>query len=162
MKLSDYVMEFVARQGVKDVFLLTGGGAMHLNDSLGGFKSIRYICNLHEQACSIAGEAYAKYDNRLGVVMVTVGPGATNTITGLAGAWLDSTPMLFLSGQVKRADLKGDTGVRNRGVQEVDIVTLVKSITKYAVTITRSDHHSFSSGKGEPSCDARASWSGLG
>jgi acetolactate synthase-1/2/3 large subunit len=136
MKLSDYVMDFVARQGVRDVFLLTGGGAMHLNDSLGTCKSLRYICNLHEQACAIAGEAYAKYDTRLGVVMVTVGPGATNTITGVAGAWLDSSPMLFLSGQVKRADLKGDTGVRNLGVQEVDAVTIVKSITKYAVTVT--------------------------
>ena len=100
MKLSDYVVEFVARLGIKDVFLLTGGGAMHLNDSLGRNTSLRYICNLHEQACAIAGEAYAKYDNRLGVVMVTVGPGATNTITGVAGAWLDSSPMLFLSGQI--------------------------------------------------------------
>lgn len=136
MKLSDYVMDFVARQGVKDVFLLTGGGAMHLNDSLGSCKGLRYICNLHEQACAIAGEAYAKYDMRLGVVMVTVGPGATNTITGVAGAWLDSSPMLFLAGQVKRADLKGDTGVRNRGVQELDAVTIVKSITKYAATVT--------------------------
>lgn len=135
IKLSDYVVGRLADYGVRTVFLLTGGGAMHLNDSLGGCKSLRYICNLHEQACAIAGEAYAKYDTRLGVVMVTVGPGATNTLTGVAGAWLDSSPMLFLSGQVKRADLKGDTGVRNRGVQEVDIVTIVKSVTKYAVTV---------------------------
>ncbi|MDQ6622267.1 MAG: thiamine pyrophosphate-binding protein [Verrucomicrobiota bacterium] len=135
MKLSDYVLDFVRAQGVQDVFLLAGGGAMHLNDSLGK-SGLNYICNLHEQACAIAGEAYAKYDTRLGVVMITVGPGATNTITGLAGAFMDSTPMLFLSGQVKRADLKGDSGVRNRGVQEVDIVTIVQSITKYAVTVT--------------------------
>lgn len=136
MKLSDYVVDFVARLGVRDVFLLTGGFAMHLNDSLGARTDLNFVCNLHEQACSAAGEAYAKYNNRLGVVMVTAGPGGTNTITGVAGAFLDSSPMLFLSGQVKRADLKGTSGLRNRGVQEVDIVTLVKSITKYAVTVT--------------------------
>jgi acetolactate synthase I/II/III large subunit len=136
IKLSDYVIQFLAELGVKHVFLLTGGMAMHLNDSLGSCSEIEYVCNLHEQACAIGAEAYAKYDNRLGVVMVTGGPGATNTITGVAGAWLDSTPMLFLSGQVKRADLKGDSGLRNRGVQEVDIVEMVNSITKYAVTVT--------------------------
>jgi acetolactate synthase I/II/III large subunit len=136
IKLSDYVLQFLAEREVKHVFLLTGGMAMHLNDSLGNRSDIEYICNLHEQASAIGAEAYAKYDNRLGVVMVTGGPGATNTITGVAGAWLDSTPMLFLSGQVKRADLKGDSGLRNRGVQEVDIVEMVSSITKYAVTVT--------------------------
>lgn len=109
---------------------------MHLNDSLGRTEGINYVCNLHEQACAVGAEAYAKYNNQLGVAMVTVGPGATNTITGVAGAWMDSSPVLFLSGQVKRADMKGDSGVRNRGVQEVDIVTIVKSITKYAVSIT--------------------------
>ncbi len=135
MKLSDYVVQHVAIHA-KVVFLLTGGGAMHLNNSLAGCMDLQYVCNLHEQACAVAGEAYAKYDNRLGVVMVTVGPGSTNTVTGVAGAWLDSTPMLFLSGQVKRADLKGETGVRSRGVQEVDIVSIVRSITKYAATVT--------------------------
>lgn len=136
IKLSDYVIRFLADSGVKHVFLLTGGMAMHLNDSLSACPDIEYVCNLHEQACAIGAEAYAKYDNKLGVAMVTGGPGATNTITGMAGAWLDSTPMLFLAGQVKRADLKGDSGLRNRGVQEVDIVEMVGSITKYAVTVT--------------------------
>lgn len=135
MKLSDYVIDFVARQGVKDLFLLVGGGAMHLNDSLGRRNEIRYVCNLHEQACAIAAEAHARYTNKLGAAMVTTGPGGTNAITGVAAAWLDSTPLLFLSGQVKRADLKRDSGVRILGVQEIDIVTLVSSITKYAVTI---------------------------
>ena len=109
---------------------------MHLNESLGRCSEIRYVCNLHEQACAIAAEAYAKYDTRLGAAMVTAGPGATNAITGVAGAWLDSSPVLFLSGQVKKNDLMGESGLRNRGVQEVDIVGLVRSITKYAVTIT--------------------------
>ena len=136
MKLSDYVIRFIAEQGVKHVFLLPGGGAMHLVDSLGRCKDIEYICNLHEQACAIAAEAYARFTNNLGVVLVTTGPGGTNTITGLAGAWLESTPCLFVSGQVKRSDMKKDLGVRQFGPQELDIVSLVKTITKYAITVT--------------------------
>jgi acetolactate synthase-1/2/3 large subunit len=136
MKLSDYVMRVVADQGVRHVFMLPGGGAMHLNDSLGRCDGLEFVCNLHEQASAIAAEAYARVTNNLGVAMVTTGPGSTNAITGVAGAWLDSTPCLFLSGQVKRADLKGESGLRMLGVQEIDIVALVAPITKYAVTIT--------------------------
>jgi len=135
VKLSDYVLEFVAQQGVKQVFMLPGGGAMHLNESLGQREDIEYVCNLHEQAAAIATEAYAKVTNELGVLMVTTGPGGTNAVTGVASAWLDSMPCLVLSGQVKRADLKRDSGVRILGVQEIDIVSIVSSITKYAVTV---------------------------
>jgi acetolactate synthase-1/2/3 large subunit len=140
IKLSDYVLNFVAGQGVKHVFLVTGGGAMHLNASLAQCKAIEPICNSHEQAAAMAAENYAKATNHLGVAMVTTGPGGTNAITGLAGAWLDSTPVLFLSGQVKRPDrmfgLDGTPlGMRQLGVQEVDIVSIVKPLTKYAVTI---------------------------
>jgi acetolactate synthase-1/2/3 large subunit len=134
-KLSDYVMKRVARFGVGHVFMLPGGGAMHLNDSLGRCEGLAFVCNLHEQASAIAAEAYARVRNDLGVAMVTTGPGSTNAVTGVAGAWLDSTPVLFLSGQVKRADLKRDSGVRILGVQEIDIVSIVDSITKYAVTV---------------------------
>jgi len=139
-KLSDYVIDFIARQGVRQVFLVPGGGAMHLNDSLANCAAIEPICNLHEQASSIAAEAYAKATNGLGVALVTTGPGSTNAVTGLAGAWLDSTPCLFLSGQVKRADRMfapdgTPLGVRQIGVQEVDIVSIVASLTKYAVTV---------------------------
>src|ERR1035437_6205728 len=139
-KLSDYVMRFVAGQGVKHVFLVVGGGAMHLNDSLSRCKEIEFVCNLHEQASAIAAENYSKATNHLGVALVTTGPGGTNAITGLAGAWLDSTPCLFISGQVKRADsmFRPDgtpLGVRQGGVQEVDIVSIVRPITKYAVTV---------------------------
>jgi acetolactate synthase-1/2/3 large subunit len=133
-------MSFVARQGVKHVFLVTGGGAMHLNDALARCSDLTFVCNHHEQAAAIAAENYSKATNNLGVVLVTTGPGGTNAITGVAGAWLDSTPMLVISGQVKRADrmYRPDgtpLGVRQRGSQEVDIVSLVKPITKYAVTI---------------------------
>lgn len=136
IKLSDYVLQAVAEQGVKHVFLVPGGAAMHLNDSLGRRKEIQFVSNLHEQASSIAAEAYARVTGGLGVCMVTAGPGSTNAVTGLTGAWLDSTPCLFLSGQVKSADLKTGTGLRQLGVQEVDIVSMVKSVTKYAVTVT--------------------------
>ena len=115
--------------------MVTGGGAMHLNDSLGQCTDIEYVCTLHEQAAAMAAESYAKVTDDLGVCLVTAGPGGTNAITGVAGAWLDSTPMLVLSGQVKRADLKGSSGVRQMGVQEVDIVSMAAPITKYAVTV---------------------------
>jgi acetolactate synthase I/II/III large subunit len=135
VKLSDWVFRFIAELGVKHVFMVTGGGAMHLNDSLGQRTDIEYVCTLHEQAAAMAAESYAKVTNDLGVCLVTAGPGGTNAITGVAGAWLDSTPMLVLSGQAKRADLKGTSGVRQMGVQEVDIVSMVAPITKYAVTV---------------------------
>ena len=135
-KLSDYVFQYIATQGVKHIFIFPGGGAMHLVDSLGRSKEIEYICNHHEQACAIAAEAYARVTNNLGVALVTTGPGGTNAITGVAGAWLDSTSCLFISGQVKRDDLMGDIGVRQLGSQEIDIVSLVKPITKYAITVT--------------------------
>ncbi|HEX3663581.1 MAG TPA: thiamine pyrophosphate-binding protein [Acidobacteriaceae bacterium] len=135
IKLSDYVMSFIARLGVKHVYMLSGGGAMHLDDSLGGCTELKYVCNLHEQACAVAAEADSRVTNRLSAALVTTGPGGTNTVTGVAAAWLDSTPVLLISGQVKRADLKRGSGVRILGVQEIDIVSIVDSITKYAVTI---------------------------
>jgi acetolactate synthase-1/2/3 large subunit len=140
MKLSDYVVRFIADQGVRHVFLVTGGGAMHLNQSLGANPAIGAVCNSHEQASAICAEGYAKATNHLGVCMVTTGPGGTNAVTGVAGAWLDSTPTLFISGQVKRPDRMFDKegrplGMRQLGVQEVDIVSIVKPITKYAFTV---------------------------
>ena len=140
MKVSDYIFEFVANQGVRHVFVVVGGGAMYLNEGLAREKRIEFVCNSHEQASAICAENYAKATDNLGCALVTTGPGGTNAITGLAGAWLDSTPVLIVSGQVKRADrmFKPDgtaIGVRQLGPQEIDIVSLVKSLTKYAVTV---------------------------
>lgn len=139
MKLSDYVLKFVSDLGVKHAFLVVGGGAMHLNEAL-GHSTIVPICNLHEQASAIAAENYSKATNHLGFALLTSGPGGINAITGLAGAWLDSTPTFFVSGQVKRSDRMfhpdgTPMGVRQVGVQEVDIVSLVAPLTKYAVTV---------------------------
>ncbi|MDP2866863.1 MAG: thiamine pyrophosphate-binding protein [Elusimicrobiota bacterium] len=135
IKLSDYVFKFLAGKGVKQVFMLPGGGAMHLDDSLGRSPEIKYTCFLHEQALAIAAEAYGQYTNTPGVGLVTSGPGATNAITGVAAAYIDSTPAFFISGQAKRPDLMKGTGVRQLGSQEVDIVSMVSCITKYAVTV---------------------------
>ena len=135
IKLSDYVMKFVAEQKVGHVFLLPGGGCMHLVDSLGKNEKLKAVCNLHEQASAIAADAYSQYTGNLGVALVTTGPGSTNAITGVTASWIDSTPVLVLAGQVKRADMIGKSGVRQMGVQEVDIVPIVRSVTKYAVAV---------------------------
>ncbi len=139
LKLSDFVAGFVASLGIKHVFTLPGGGCMHLTDSFGCHPEIENICNLHEQACAIAADAYSQYTGKMGVCLVTTGPGGTNTITGVAGSWLDSIPVLVISGQVKTEDMAGDRGVRQMGFQEIDIVRLVSPITKYAVTVTDPD-----------------------
>lgn len=135
MKLSDYVMARIAATGVQHVFMLPGGGSMHLVDSLGRHPDLQFICNLHEQGTAVAVDAYAQARG-FGVGLVTTGPGGTNCLTGVAAAWLDSTPCLFLSGQVKRADLSTGRGLRQLGFQEIDIVSMVKPITKFAKTIT--------------------------
>jgi acetolactate synthase-1/2/3 large subunit len=135
MKLSDYVIEKLAETGTKHLFYLPGGGAMHLVDSLGRSSNIEAVCCLHEQAAAIAAEAYSRVTGGIGIALVTTGPGGTNAITGLAGAWIESTPCVFISGQVKRADLMGDSGVRQMGPQEVDIVSVVRPLTKLAVCV---------------------------
>ena len=135
MKVAEYVASFLEDHGVKNVFMLSGGFCLPLVDAIANSK-INYICNLHEQAAAICAEAHAQYTNLPGVCLVTAGPGSTNTITGVASAWLDSIPMIILSGQVQSKDIKGKRKVRQIGFQEVDIVSIVKSITKSAVTVT--------------------------
>lgn len=134
IKLSDYVFKFIESKGVKHVFMLPGGGAMHLVDSLGK-SNLEFIACQHEQAAAIAAEAYGQHTNDIGVCMTTSGPGATNAITGVTAGWIDSTPMFVISGQAKRSDLVGDSGVRQIGSQEVQIIDMVKPITKYAVQV---------------------------
>jgi len=102
IRLSDYVIERLADYGVRHVFMVTGGGAMHLNDSIGKCQRLSFICNHHEQACAIAAEGYARATGGIGVANVTSGPGGINALNGVFGAWTDSIPMLILSGQVKR------------------------------------------------------------
>lgn len=134
IKLSHYVADFIADLGIKHVFSVAGGGSMHLVDSIGNNRRLKYVACHHEQAAAMAAESYARL-NGIGCCLVTTGPGGTNAVTGVSCAWIDSIPVLFLSGQVTRDTLLDGTGVRQFGVQESDIVSLVKPITKYAVTI---------------------------
>lgn len=138
MKLSDYVAQKVVELGLRHVFMVTGGGAMHLNHSLGTHEDLKCIFNHHEQACAIAAEAYYRVHNKLALVNVTSGPGGTNAITGVYGAYVDSVGMIILSGQVKYETTVRSTGLplRQYGDQELDIEQLVRPITKYCAMVT--------------------------
>lgn len=135
IKLSDYIVKYIENLGVKHIFLISGGGNIHVVDSLGKSKKIQYICSHHEQAAAIAAEAYSRITDNIGVVLVTTGPGGTNAITGVYGAWTDSIPLLIISGQVKREMMGAGKVVRQLGDQEINIIDLVKPITKYAKTV---------------------------
>ncbi|EKE14768.1 MAG: hypothetical protein ACD_12C00310G0001 [uncultured bacterium] len=135
IQLSDYVIDFLVKKGIKDIFLVSGGGIMYLCDSVGRNKKIKYIANHHEQASSTAAEAWARTKNHISACLVTTGPGGTNAITGVAGAWVDSIPMIVISGQVKREVIADYTKYRQVGPQELNIISMVKPITKYAVTV---------------------------
>jgi len=139
VNVSDYIVKSLANQGVSDFFLLPGGGCMYLVDAVARSSEVRPIPMLHEQSVGIAAEAYAQFKNSLGIALVTTGPGATNAITPCAAAWTDSTPVIFISGQVKTQDRRETYGVRQLGFQEVPIIEMVSSITKKAVQITKSD-----------------------
>ena len=141
-RLADYVADFLVEHGIKDCFMVVGGGAMHLNDALGHREGLCCTYNHHEQACAIAAEAYARVDNRMAAVCVTTGPGGTNAITGVLGGWLDSVPMFVISGQVRydttaryMAQFAEGHPYRAVGDQEYDIVKSVAPMCKYAVMV---------------------------
>jgi len=136
MKLSDYVAQFLAQQGIKYVFTITGGAAVHLIDSIAKTPGISYICPQHEQAGAMAADAYARVTENIGVAISTSGPGATNMITGICCSYYDSVPTLYITGQVASFRLKCDMGIRQNGFQETDIIDMVKPITKYAVQVS--------------------------
>lgn len=138
MRVADYVIQYLKQKGIDHIFMLSGGGMMYLVDAL-GHSGIEYICCHHEQAAGIAAQAYAMYKNSLGVCMVTTGPGGTNALTAAGAAYMDSTPVLFLSGQVKTADFASLRKVRQFGAQENDIVAMAKPVTKYAVTVLKAE-----------------------
>lgn len=142
IKVTDYIVKRLEEYGVRHVFMITGGGAMHLNDSFGASDSIHYICNHHEQASAIGAEGYARVSGSLSVVVVTSGPGGTNTLTGVIGQWLDSVPVLYLSGQVKQEttiECCRDLGLRQLGDQEINIVDMVRPVTKFAAIVQKAD-----------------------
>ncbi len=126
---------FLSDNGITHVFGVTGGGSMHLNDSIGNNKKISFINNHHEQAAAMAAEGFSRISGKLGVVHITTGPGGTNAITGVVGAWIDSIPMLIISGQVNTYFMINNKVIRQFGIQEVDIINYVKDFTKYSVVI---------------------------
>ena len=138
IKVSKYISEFFVKHGIVDCFMVTGGGAMHLDDAIGHQEGIRCIFNHHEQGCAIAAEAYARMTGKIAAVCVTSGPGGTNAITGVMGGWLDSIPMFVISGQVKKKVTIyscPDVKLRQLGDQEFDIVHTVQNMTKYAAVV---------------------------
>lgn len=139
IKVAKYISEFLVKNDITDCFMVTGGGAMHLDDALGHQEGLNCIFNHHEQACSIAAEGYTRMTGKLAAVCVTSGPGGTNAITGVMGGWLDSIPMFVLSGQVKRETTIWsckELGLRQLGDQEFNIINSVSNMTKYAVMVT--------------------------
>ncbi len=136
-RVADVVADILVEAGIKHVFMVTGGGAMHLNDALGRHTELKYVACHHEQTCAMAADAYYRMNRRLACVNVTTGPGGTNAITGVFGAWTDSIGMVVVSGQVKWETLvRGtDLPLRQLGDQEIDIIKVVEPITKYSVII---------------------------
>jgi len=138
IRVADYIASFLADRGVRHVFLVTGGGAMHLNDAFGRCEGMTWVPCHHEQACAIAAESYYRMTGRVAAVNVTTGPGCTNALTGVYGAYVDSQAMFVVSGQVKFETTIASTAVplRQLGDQEIDAISVVRSQTKYAVMVT--------------------------
>lgn len=138
-RVCDIIMETLVSRGITDCFAVTGGGAMYLDNALYKNKELNKVFNHHEQACAIAAEAYARYTDKMALVCVTSGPGGTNTLTGVMGAWVESIPMIIISGQVRYAISVPQSGLnlRYRGTQEFNIVDTVKTMTKYAKMIIK-------------------------
>ena len=136
-RVSDYIADFLVQKGIKQIFTVVGGGAMYLNDSLGHHPQLKCLYNHHEQACAIAAEAYARVNNEVATVCVTSGPGAINALNGVAGAYMDSIPMLVISGQTKSTLTVKSSGLKLRtlGNQEFNIISAIGEMTKYSEMI---------------------------
>lgn len=141
VRVADFIADFLVKNNINKCFTVTGGGAMHLNDAFGHCKDLDCIYNHHEQASSMAAEGYTRYTGNMAAVCVTSGPGGTNTLTGVMGAWLDSIPMIIISGQMKYCTTIESTSVplRQLGFQEFNIIDAVKCMTKYAKMITKPE-----------------------
>jgi acetolactate synthase-1/2/3 large subunit len=139
LNTSDLIFDYLSRRGVRDVFMLSGGGIMHLTDALGRAPALRHWCNYHEQACVIAAESYSRITGSVGVCLVTSGPGAANALSAVAGSWVESVPVMVISGQVRRDLIADYSRWRQLGPQELNIVEMARPVTKYAVELTDPD-----------------------
>ncbi|KKQ24797.1 MAG: Thiamine pyrophosphate protein central region [Candidatus Roizmanbacteria bacterium GW2011_GWC2_37_13] len=145
MRIADYIIDYIYKNGTDTIFTLAGGGAMFLNDAVACHKKMKYVCNHHEQASAMAAEAYAKTNQGIGAVMVTSGPGSTNAITGLLEAWQNSIPVIFISSQAKKSQMTHFSGlpIRQFGIQELDIIPIVRPLTKYADYVEKPEEIRF-------------------
>ena len=135
MKFSDYLANYLYKKKLRNIFSVTGAGSMHFNDSIGSHPGLNVVYTHHEQSAAMAAEGEARISRMPGVVNVSTGPGGTNTLTGVTGAWVDSIPMLVISGQVMKKDIGTDKGFRQLGVQEANVVEMAKPVTKFCQTI---------------------------
>lgn len=135
IKVSDFIAEFIEKKGITSVFELSGGMITHILDSLHQKTGVNIVTMHHEQSAAFAAEGFARISGLPGIALATSGPGATNLLTGIGSCYFDSTPAIFITGQVNRHELKGDSGLRQLGFQETDIITMAKPITKYCVQV---------------------------
>ncbi len=139
MKLADYVVKFLEKEGIKHIFLISGGAVAHLVDAVARNLNIKYICTQHEQGGGAAADAYARINENLGAAMVTSGPGATNLVTSVCNSYFDSIPTIFICGQVATSRLRPNEQLRQKGFQETDVISIFKSITKYALQLRKAE-----------------------
>ena len=154
IRLSDYVIKFLEKINISNVFTVSGGGSIFLCDALYKAKKLKYISCHHEQAVSFAAESYARCANKVGCAIVTTGPGGTNALTGVTSSWIDSVPVIFISGQVFLNQTIGNSKKRQIGVQEINIIDLVKPITKYSVMLTNPEEIKFHLEKAYQICNS--------
>jgi acetolactate synthase-1/2/3 large subunit len=138
MRVADYIINWLHEKGIDTIFTVSGGGSIVLCDAMQDHPDVKYICCHHEQAVAFAAEGYARSKNTFGVGIVTTGPGGTNCITGVSSAWIDSVPVIFISGQVFASQTIQETGTRQIGVQEINIVDLVEKNTKWSTMMTNA------------------------
>ena len=135
MKFADYLANYLYKKNLKNIYSVTGAGSMHFNDSIGSHPGLNVTYTHHEQAAAMAAEGDARITRLPAVVNASTGPGGTNTLTGVAGAWVDSIPMLIISGQVMKKDIGTSIGYRQLGVQEANVVDMARPVTKFCKTI---------------------------
>ena len=143
MNNSEFIINFLQKKGLNTAFGITGGGAMFLNEAFRKQKNLNFIFMHHEQSAAMAAEAYYRVNSKPAILSVTSGPGGTNSVTGVIGAWIDSIPMVVISGQVESKDMISNSKTRQIGIQEANIKDIIKSITKYSNVLTKNSDIEF-------------------
>ena len=138
MNNSDYIVKFLMKKGINTAFGVTGGGAMFLNEAFRKQKKLNFVFMHHEQSAAMAAESYYRVNKKPAILSVTSGPGSTNAVTGVIGAWIDSIPMIVISGQVESKDMINKSKTRQIGIQEANTVEIIKTITKYSKVLTQN------------------------